>query len=66
MGKTSNEVKRRYNAKTYTEFRVSLKHEDYNKIEKISEQKKIKGTGLDNYRTDLGVSDKGTGLNVTN
>ena len=27
-------------------------------------QKKIKGTGLDNYRTDLGVSDKGTGLNV--
>ena len=41
MGKTSNEVKRRYNSKTYTEFHVSLKHEDYNKIEKITEEKEI-------------------------
>ena len=35
MGKTSTEVKRRYNAKTYTRWFVDLRHEDFEKIEKL-------------------------------
>ena len=33
MGKTSTEVKRRYNAKTYTRWSVDLRNEDFEKIE---------------------------------
>lgn len=33
MGKTSTEVKRRYNDKTYTRWAVDLRKEDYEKIE---------------------------------
>ena len=41
MGKTSSAIKRRYNNKVYKSFQVFLKHEDYNKIEKITEKKEI-------------------------
>ena len=33
MGKTSSEVKRRYNAKTYSRWTADLKNEDFEKIE---------------------------------
>ena len=33
MGKTSSEVKRRYNAKTYKEWRAQIKFELYGEIE---------------------------------
>lgn len=35
MGKTSTEVKRRYNAKTYTRWAVDLRNEDFEKIEEL-------------------------------
>lgn len=35
MAKTSTEVKRRYNAKTYTRWTVDLRNEDYEKIEEL-------------------------------
>ncbi len=35
MGKTSTEVKRRYNAKTYTRWAVDLRNEDFEKIEAL-------------------------------
>ncbi len=35
MGKTSNEVKRRYNSKTYTRWAVDLKNDDFKKIEAL-------------------------------
>lgn len=35
MGKTSTEVKRRYNSKTYTRWAVDLRHEDFEKIEAL-------------------------------
>ncbi len=35
MGKTSTEVKRRYNAKTYTRWAVGLRNEDFEKIEAL-------------------------------
>lgn len=35
MGKTSTEVKRRYNSKTYTRWSVDLRNEDFEKIEKL-------------------------------
>lgn len=35
MGKTSTEVKRRYNAKTYTRWAVDLRNDDFEKIEQI-------------------------------
>lgn len=35
MSKTSTEVKRRYNAKTYTRWFADLRNEDFEKIEKL-------------------------------
>lgn len=35
MGRTSSEVKRRYNAKTYTRWSADLKNEDFEKIETL-------------------------------
>lgn len=35
MGKTSTEVKRRYNSKTYKRWFADLRHEDFEKIEKL-------------------------------
>ena len=35
MGKTSSEVKRRYNAKTYTRWTADLKNEDAESIEAL-------------------------------
>lgn len=35
MGKTSTEVKRRYNAKTYTRWSVDLRNEDFERIEAL-------------------------------
>ncbi len=35
MGRTSSEVKRRYNAKTYTRWSADLKNEDFEKIEAL-------------------------------
>jgi len=35
MSKTSTEVKRRYNAKTYTRWSVDLRNEDFEKIEEL-------------------------------
>lgn len=35
MGKTSTEVKRRYNNKTYTRWAVDLRNEDFKKIEAL-------------------------------
>ena len=35
MGKTSTELKRRYNAKTYTRWAVDLRNEDFEKIEAL-------------------------------
>lgn len=35
MGKTSTEVKRRYNAKTYKQWNASLRNEDFEKIEAV-------------------------------
>ena len=37
MGKTSTEVKRRYNEKTYTRWAVDLRNEDFEKIEQCVE-----------------------------
>lgn len=38
MGKTSTAVKRKYNAKTYTSWRVDLKNDFFSYVEKIREQ----------------------------
>ena len=35
MGATSSEVKRRYNAKTYSRWTADLKNEDFERIEAI-------------------------------
>lgn len=35
MSKTSTEVKRRYNAKTYKQWNASLRNEDFEKIEAL-------------------------------
>ncbi len=35
MSKTSSEVKRRYNAKTYSRWTADLRHEDFEAIEKL-------------------------------
>lgn len=35
MGRTSTEVKRRYNEKTYTTWRAPLRKEDYEAIERL-------------------------------
>jgi DNA-binding transcriptional regulator YiaG len=37
MGYTSTDVKRRYNEKTYKRWFLSLKNEDFDKIEEIRE-----------------------------
>lgn len=36
---TSTAVKRRYNDKTYTQFRASLRNEDYNEIDAFIQSK---------------------------
>ena len=38
MGRTSTEVKRRYNAKTYTSWSLVLRNEVFDKIEQIREE----------------------------
>lgn len=38
MGYTSTAVKRRYNAKTYTDWRVALRNEVFTEIEEIRGQ----------------------------
>ena len=35
MGKTSTEVKRRYNSKTYTRWAADLRNEDFEKVEAV-------------------------------
>lgn len=35
MSKTSTNVKRRYNAKTYTRWAVDLRNEDFEKVETL-------------------------------